>query len=89
MQKLMSPHLRSCSHYCSRFVSDNPHSHRATRHLMRLVRCGREGVRSEVPAGFHCFLSENVAAGVCQLWQEADPDIPVLKQAMLEYAKLQ
>jgi hypothetical protein len=24
-----------------------------------------------------------------QLWQEADPDIPVLKQAMLEYAKLQ
>ena len=24
-----------------------------------------------------------------QLWKEADPDIPLLKQAKLEYAKLQ
>jgi hypothetical protein len=27
--------------------------------------------------------------GFLKLWKEADPDIPILKQAELEYAKLQ
>jgi len=26
---------------------------------------------------------------LCSLWKDADPDIPILKQAKAEYAKLQ
>jgi hypothetical protein len=28
-------------------------------------------------------------SGFLQLWKDADPDIPILKQAKAEYAKLQ
>src|ERR1035441_1926661 len=46
-------------------VSDNCHGHRATR-LVKAIPCcvhGRAGVQPEIPAGFRCCLSENVAAG--------------------------
>ena len=40
----------------------------------------REGVRVRALAAYKDFLT---------LWKDADPDIPILKQAKAEYAKLQ
>jgi eukaryotic-like serine/threonine-protein kinase len=43
-------------------------------------RAGAEAARAKVRAAYQEFLT---------LWKDADPDIPVLKQAKAEYAKLQ
>jgi eukaryotic-like serine/threonine-protein kinase len=43
------------------------------------LRC-RSGDSTKARAAYQDFL---------KLWKDADPDIPVLKQAKAEYAKLQ
>jgi len=40
---------------------------------------GAEATRGKARAAYQDFLT---------LWKDADPDIPILKQAMAEYAKL-
>ena len=42
-------------------------------------QCGSDSARSQALAGYKKFLT---------LWKDADPDIPILKQAKSEYAKL-
>ena len=41
---------------------------------------GAEAARAKARAAYQDFLT---------LWKDADPDIPILKQAKAEYAKLQ
>ena len=50
--------------------------------LLALVSCGcsRLKARDQLNKGVAAFLT---------LWKDADPDIPILKQAKEEYAKLQ
>jgi hypothetical protein len=45
-----------------------------------LVACRRLTSPSKARAAYNDFLT---------LWKDADPDIPILKQAKAEYAKLQ
>jgi hypothetical protein len=33
--------------------------------------------------------TSSIRLGLFELWKDADPDIPILKQAKAEYAKLQ
>jgi hypothetical protein len=44
------------------------------------VGIGTEAARSKIRTAYQDFLT---------LWKETDPDIPILKQAKAEYAKLQ
>jgi serine/threonine protein kinase/Flp pilus assembly protein TadD len=44
------------------------------------VDAGQEAARSEARSAYQSFL---------KLWKDADPDIPILKEAKAEYAKLQ
>jgi len=44
------------------------------------VTCQAEAARVRALAAYKDFLA---------LWKDADPDIPILKQAKAEYAKLQ
>jgi tetratricopeptide (TPR) repeat protein len=44
------------------------------------VDAGEEAARSEARSAYQSFL---------KLWKDADPDIPILKEAKAEYAKLQ
>jgi hypothetical protein len=46
----------------------------------RLVCSGADAARVRALAAYKDFLT---------LWKDADPDIPILKQAKTEYAKLQ
>jgi eukaryotic-like serine/threonine-protein kinase len=39
--------------------------------------------------GFRKFLSRAGYQEVTALWKDADPEIPILKEAEAEYAKLQ
>jgi hypothetical protein len=41
---------------------------------------GGDGARAKARTAYNDFLT---------LWKDADPDIPILKQAKAEYAKLQ
>ena len=45
-------------------------------HLWRIL----EGDKTKAGAAYQDFLT---------LWKDADPDLPILKQAKAEYAKLQ
>jgi hypothetical protein len=44
------------------------------------VRYAMQGDTAKAKAAYQDFLT---------LWKDADPDIPILKQAKVEYAKLQ
>ena len=44
------------------------------------ISAGAEAAHAKARAAYQDFLT---------LWKEADPDIPILKQAKAEYAKLQ
>jgi eukaryotic-like serine/threonine-protein kinase len=49
-------------------------------HLGLARACAMQGDTPKAKAGYQDFLT---------LWRDADPDIPILKQAKEEYAKLQ
>jgi hypothetical protein len=50
------------------------------RHDRRCVWRDADAVRAKARAAFSDFLT---------LWKDADPDIPILKEAKAEYGKLQ
>jgi len=63
---------------------ESPHVQQTLHEILRCLQIGRayamSGDTAKAKTAYQDFLT---------LWKDADPDIPILKQAKAEYAKLQ
>jgi hypothetical protein len=67
-----------CSAYTASIVVSDPIG--ALAHVQLGRACALSGDQNKAKAAYQDFL---------KLWKDADPDIPILRQAKAEYAKLQ